>query len=413
MSTSIADWQRWLRARVPAYLMRDARGEPRPPDAVARGLARLAGSPRALERLAAAAVLTDPVEGAEELVLRALPRYLESPPATSALVLEEGKGMARGRVRWGRTLVGRARSGDPTWRATAHREPAVDTLPLEVARWWLEQVQAAAATLGLGDVAASGKLAGDRLGSRVPLLVEGARRLLAHAALRERASREPRPEEAVALAHSRHDATRRLGRAVVWQRRLLPTPAPDTLARSLERSSFAPLEPSRQLEVYALLVVIEALDRLLPGFARAGDLIAPEREAVATWWRGDTQLRVFFDQTPEQSAHAAALAHYLGQASRLRPDLRLELRRGERRAVLYVDAKHSHDPGYLAESHLKLLGYAADDPGARAAADTRAVLLCPGAVRGSPRARDPVVVVSASSCGAGGALDEVLARFLR
>ncbi|MDP2343757.1 MAG: hypothetical protein Q8O67_22555 [Deltaproteobacteria bacterium] len=131
-------------------------------------------------------------------------------------------------------------------------------------------------------------------------------------------------------------------------------------------------------------------------------------------WRNESdEVHIYFDQGAGRGSHFDVMKHYFGQGTSVRPDVRVVRRRsGGISMTLYVDAKNSVDPGYLAESHLKMLGYIADRPGVFAAGGARVVIACPGPVAGAPRVDDPVAFVDVAGCGLQGTLEHVLRTWL-
>jgi len=404
---SESSWEAWLAERFPRYLLREARGSARSPEHVARALERLSGTPGAWVTLAELGFLLDPAGETEAFVLNGVPAFLRRILPTTVRRIEESQGRIRGRTDWSRTLQLRRRTRDPSWFVGVVPERTFETPGAIVIRFLLEQIVRAISDLRPGDLSgASGWL---RSLSQMHLV---ATQCLQHAALREIPLRRPAESERLHCAQSHEPALRQAARVLGFYEELLPTPRGHALQRTVERFALAPTDEPRRFELFTLLAVLDALDGILPGWDRNDELVLPERKAVASWSKGASSVRVYYDQGTPPGTHADAIQHYLGDTASIRPDLRLVLTTAVDRRELYLDAKCSTDPSYLAQSHLKMLGYLADRPGVFLGPGPRVIITTPRAIKGSWRAGDPVAFLDPAGT-IGQPLVEMLGTWLK
>lgn len=371
-------WENWLGERFAGYLLYDASGATRDSAHVAQALERLSGTPGAWNRLAALGFLLDPVGETESFVTLGVPSWLRRVLPTTVRRIEESHGRMRGRTDWSRTLQLRMQTRDPTRFVGIVPERTFETPGAIVIRWLLEEILRAIAGFRSGDLAgATGWL---QPLSQMQLSVG---RALAHAALRDIPVRRPTPDERQHCAQSHDPVLRQAARAFGFWAELLPSPRGEALQRTVERFALAPADANRRFELFTLLVVIEALDRLLVGWKRVDDLVAPDRDSVASWTEGETRVRVLYDQGTPAGIHGDVMKHYLGLQASVRPDLRLLWESGGVVRELYLDAKNSMEPSYLNDSHLKMLAYIADRPDAFGGDGPKVILTTPRTVVGT------------------------------
>lgn len=395
-------WESWLSDRFAGYLLYDAAGAPRDPAHVARALERLSGTPGAWNRLAALGFLLDPVGETASFVTLGVPSWLRRVLPTTVRRTEESHGRVRGRTDWSRTLQLRMQTRDPTRFVGIVPERTFETPGAIVIRWLLEEILRAIAGFRSGDLAgARGWL------QSLSEMQSSASRALAHAALRDIPVRHPTPDERQQCAQSHDPVLRQAARVFGFWSELLPSPRGDALQRTVERFALAPADENKRFELFTLLAVVEALDRLFAGWKRVDDLVAPDRDSVASWTDGETSVRVAYDQGTPAGIHADAMKHYLGLQASARPDLRLIWERDGVERELYLDAKNSTVPRYMNDSHLKMLAYIADRPAVFDENGPKVIITTPHPVVGTWRPEDPVAFVDPEGC-VGGALEALL-----
>lgn len=214
-----------------------------------------------------------------------------------------------------------------------------------------------------------------------------------HSALRDLPGRRPEPSERV-IARAHHDSTvRHSARLLDAYDTLLPTPDGEHLRDALARFALVPLDADLRFQVFALIAIIECIDGIVAPARRVDRLVAADRDEVARWDGDGFTLLLRYDQAAAPGVHAELMRHYFGTSHPLRPDLRLELRRGSHTRELIADAKRSTSRSYLADAHHKMRGYLADRPDAFEGSLPKAVVLCPVASVGPPRPDDDVVFI--------------------
>lgn len=402
-------WETWLAEAFPAYLLHCAEGRSRPALAIARALRHLdAGD---LATLATIAFLLTPEHGVDDLVADVLPRYVRRVYPRTERIQQEVRGQVRGRVDWGRTLVLRQQTGDPTRAITTTQRRTFDTPELRLVRWLVARIHHAAATLSPGAYARDGTWV-----ARVRRIHRGAEELLRAAALRDLADRPLDLATLTTCTHSRDDAIRRAAEVARIYTRLHPPQDHDTLADLLRRYALIPIDEDTRFELFSALALIDAVDRCLPGATRRNALIRPKRQAITTWQIGQVTLRLFYNQAGRPGAYQRALRQAYDIEGSLRPDLRLEYRdaRGPKRRVeLLVDAKRSDSKSYLRAAYLKMHGYLADRPEVfDREVNPKAIVVSLRDLQRPPPAGEPVVFLDPPHSLLGGSLDALLTAWL-
>jgi hypothetical protein len=167
-----------------------------------------------------------------------------------------------------------------------------------------------------------------------------------------------------ACRRSPRAAVRLLAHAYARYRDLVEQPTVTALLEALRQRVLAPLDDDTLYEVWALLGATAALDgagwRL-----EAAELIG--RHATPFAYRspdGRATARLRFGHTPQhwrrQSRYRAVFERYSLAGATRRPDLIVDIREGQHRRYLLVEVKRTRDPGYIADSVYKVLGYLAD-----------------------------------------------------
>lgn len=401
-------WETWLRANFHAYLMRAARGESRPAEAVAAALARLTNTTGALTRLATLTFLLDPA--LTRLVCHDLRRFLGQVTPAVRRDEQESRGVARGRIAWARTLARRQQTRDPLLFVTSIARRSFDQPELRLLRWLLDRVLAGIETVRpLAKPGAEPTRWSATLGALHGAVQEAVR----HFALRDLPAAPPDPESRRVAGHSRHEFIRAVARALARHDRLLPLPHPAELARVLADHALAPSDPPRRFELYFLMTLAAAVDRVWPGASRRDALIDPDRKEVITWSLAGWTLVLRYDHKSPPGHYSRTLRRAFGLRGVLRPDLRLVLHSPERRTTdLYLDAKLSESDKYLRHSATRMLASLIDRPGAFVTPGPCGVLLTLRPTSNPPDLDSPLAFIAPHDCEAGGPLEHLLRRFM-
>lgn len=400
------DWKAWLQERFVGYLRYDAAGGPRDPEQVARALEQLTGTPGAWSKLAQLGFLLDPAGETERFVIESVPKWLGRIYPITDRRIEASRGRVRGKVDWPRTFRTRLQTQDPTWFVGSAPERTFKTPATIVVRWLLEQVLRAIGDLGPRDLSI------DRGWVRPLSKMHAATsEALRHAALRTTPVRRPEATERQHCAQSKEPTLHQAARLLSFHDELLPNPQGPALQRTVERFALAPTTEPRRFELFTLLAVLDALDSLLPGWKRIDELIHPGATWVASWKGPGGAVRVSYDKGTPAGVHADVMHHYLGAEASVRPDIRLEFETPTSRQELYLDAKCSPKPSYLVSSHLKMLSYIADRPGAFGPQGPKVIITTPLEITAAIRPGDSVVFLGPTGC-TGGRLAEALGMWL-
>lgn len=403
-------WETWLRQHFTAYLMKAAAGESRPEEAVAQALARLTGSPGALTRLAALGFLLDPA--LKRLVCDGLPRFLAQVTPTTRRDEHETRGLARGRIAWARTLARRQQTRDPLLFVTSVARRSFDHPELRLLRWLLDRVLAGIdsvrALVGLSAPRADTTRWTDTLG----VLHQAAHEALRHIALRDLPAVPPDHDARRVAAHSRHAFIRATVEALDRHDRLLPLPQPSELARVLSDHALAPTEAPRRFELFFLMTLAAAIDRIWPTATRIDSLIDPDRREVIVWKLPDWTLGLRYDHKSPPGYYSQTLRHAFDLRGVLRPDLRLTLQGPSKKIELYLDAKHSDSDRYIRYSATKMLASLIDRPGAFIDPGPRGVLLTLRLTANDPDLSSPLAFIDPTDGEPGGPLERLLHTWL-
>jgi hypothetical protein len=400
------EWESWLAEAFVAYLLRDADGQRRPPAEVERALARLSGQPDALVRLASLAFVLDPEARVEAWIRDEVPAFLRRIRVRSQALTTVRRNVVRGRIDWGRTIALRQATQDPTWIASRSLVRTFDTPELVTVRFVVDRIRAIAGAVLRAELAArSGWTAS------VAAIAALATAIESHSALQEVPVRRPDSAEC-AVARASHDpVVRAAARILDTHDELLPTPVSERLRDALSRFALVPLNEDVRFQVFAMLALIDCIDRLAGSAQRHDSILARDRDEVVRWDGSTFTLKLHYDQAAGSGIHADVMLHYFGRGQSLRPDLRLELTRDGITRELIVDAKRSTRASYLADAHHKMRGYIADRPGAFMNGKPKAIVVCPAVDVGSPRPADDVVFVGVDAGRAGHGLANALSRW--
>lgn len=406
--TTDSTWTSWLNERFPRFALRDAHGQRRPRDDVARVLARMHGRPGALSRLAGIAFLLDPETRTHPFVVDDVPALLRRVLPSSVRHREERRGAAQGRIDWARTLDVRRRTHDRTWFVSARARRTFNVPALRMVRWLLGQVLTISR-----DVVPGARTPGQSWVGRVAEMELAGGVALAHAALRDLDSTLPGEIEESACAHSADPVLRNAAQLYSRHSRLVRRRDDDALADAVARYSLVPCDEAKRFELFTLLATIDALSSVLGRPPDVDELVTHDRDDVASWCVDGGNLRVFYDHAAAGGRHCDVLNHYFGIRASLRPDVRVSVERAGRVKDLLIDAKFSHEVSYMSDAHHKMLGYIADRPHAFVDGGPKSVVMCPLAVDGAPRDDDDVVFLSPLALDWSDNLTALLARWIR
>ena len=169
-----------------------------------------------------------------------------------------------------------------------------------------------------------------------------------------------------ACRRSPRHAVRLLAQAYARYHGLIQRPLPAALLDALRQRVLIPLDDDALYELWALLGAATVLDDL--GYALQTAGLVGRHPAPFTYrapgGRGLVRLR--FGHTPahwrRDSRYRAVFERYGLAGATRQPDLIVEARQGQGRPPrhLLVEVKRTRDPGYIADSIYKVLGYLAD-----------------------------------------------------
>jgi len=403
-------WESWLRQNFAIYLMRMAAGEARPEAAVAHALARLTGSAGALTRLATLGFLLDPA--LHRLICAELPLFLGQITPITRRDEHESRGFARGRIAWARTLARRQQARDPLLFVTSIACRSFDSPDLLLLRWLLDRVLA-----GVDSVAALAGLSAphahaERWPDTLAALHCAALEAMRHIALRDLPAGPPDHDVRRAASSSRHEFMRAAARALERHDRLLPIPQMSELTGVLAAHALSPTEAPRRFEIYFLMTLAEAIDRIWPAATRRDSLIDPARKDVIVWSLADWSLGLRYDHKSPAGHYSKTLKRAFGLSGVLRPDLWLTLHGPDKTAELYLDAKHSNSDRYLKHSATRMLASLIDRAGVFLPLGPCGVLLSLRPTDNAPDLDSPLAYIDPSGCAKDGALEVLLRTWL-
>lgn len=167
----------------------------------------------------------------------------------------------------------------------------------------------------------------------------------------------------------------------------------------LQGNWLEPINDDNLFELYTLVVVLDVLAKECGmGEPDRYGLIRRDREAVATFRRGDVRADVYFDQSPVtftniRSEYTTILKDYPDlQGSARRPDITVRFTFGDgTQQYLMLEVKKSEDEKYGRDSVYKVLGYLRDFRELWAGVATefpKAVLVFPQSVARKPNANE-------------------------
>jgi len=134
----------------------------------------------------------------------------------------------------------------------------------------------------------------------------------------------------------------------------LDTADPSLIARTVAEGSLLPLSKDTQFEIAVAIKLIagvsEALEIAQPGkWKHERNVVVAGRRDIATLRRGDLAIQFFYNQAElDAGATDDGVQHYLAPKSRMRPDVTVRIRRGDKvLSALVVECKHTQNKDYL------------------------------------------------------------------
>jgi hypothetical protein len=190
----------------------------------------------------------------------------------------------------------------------------------------------------------------------------------------------------------------------------------ERLAAVLCAGALRPGDEAKRFEIAVLLSVLAGIERRLSAlgeYAVSRDLIAKDRKQVATFTRPNgASIGVFYDQAvlpPDGplGPRDRGVSHYLQSSGRLRPDITVCVRRGERAIYTVFEIKLSDDVSYAASGYAEAIVYR-HEYARYLTGWPKAVLVTSRATYGQPRREDDVVAVGWSELAGSPVLDAVV-----
>jgi len=325
-------------------------------------------------------VLGDEVE---RFVTVALPVLLSEIHPVAPPRLEAGRGAVRGSIAWSATMAARATTGgaDRALFVTLAARKGFATPETRLLIATLQALRVSCLALR-----PSGRDGGAMTEPAAPSAegedaVPWSARVARLAAVVDRALRDGRLratglETATAMTvragdldacrRSPRHAVRLLARAYARYHGLIRRPSRAALRDALRQRVLIPLDDDALYELWALLGAAAVLDELGYVLETAG--LVGRHPAPFTYRapRGRGLVRLRFGHTPahwrRDSRYRAIFERYGLTGATRRPDLIVEMRQGQSRPPhhLLVEVKRTRNPGYIADSIYKVLGYLAD-----------------------------------------------------
>jgi len=325
-------------------------------------------------------VLGDEVE---RFVTVALPILLAEIHPVAPPRLEAGRGAVRGSIAWSATVAARATTGGAN-RALFVTLAARKGFATPETRLLIATLQSLhASCLALRPSGRDGEVMAEpaapsvegadavRWSAKVARLAGAVDRALRDGRLRATgletaAAMTVRTGDLEACRRSPRHAVRLLARAYARYHGLIRRPSPAALRDALRQRVLIPLDDDALYELWALLGAATVLDEL--GYALQTANLVGRHSAPFTYRapRGRGLVRLRFGHTPahwrRDSRYRAIFERYGLAGATRRPDLIVEMRQGQGRQArhLLVEVKRTRNPGYIADSVYKVLGYLAD-----------------------------------------------------
>lgn len=300
---------------------------------------------------------------------KSLERLTAWPRPTNSIVRRVGDTAIRGCIDWGATVSARSRSGGgaPTTYASSAAQKHLDTPAMRLLLWILHQIERSSELLleASPGVALDPRRWEATVSARRSLALAGLERMrLASRGASEKTPPSPRRADVDACLRSTRHEVATLARACLDYWRLVEQRSPEALIEAVTERVLVPLSDDSLYEVWAFGVVARVLDTLglerdamgllgrtgVPFVYRKpdGGGVLLRYGAAPAQWRDRSQYKAIFDR------------YGLDGAMR-RPDIIVEVEReGGASSWLLIEVKRTRDPGYIADSVYKVLGYLAD-----------------------------------------------------
>jgi len=325
-------------------------------------------------------VLSDEVE---RFVTVALPVLLAEIHPIAPPRLEAGRGAVRGSIAWNATVAARATMGgaDRALFVTLAARKGFATPETRLLIATLQALRVSCLALrplgrdggGMAEPAAPSVKGEDAVPwsakvARLAAMVDRALRdgRLRATGLETAAAMTVRAGDLEACRRSPRHAVRLLAQAYTRYHGLIRRPSPAALHDALRQRVLIPLDDDALYELWALLGAAAVLDELGYVLETAG--LVGRHSAPFTYRapRSRGLVRLRFGHTPahwrRDSRYRAIFERYGLTGATRRPDLIVEMRQGQGRPPhhLLVEVKRTRNPGYIADSIYKVLGYLAD-----------------------------------------------------
>ena len=269
----------------------------------------------------------------------------------------------RGRVLWPETVMGRLSGSVPRGRyLVQHVEKSADIPENRLLKFFLVRILSAVKEMSWrGTGALPRRFAEIRdavavgLGNTYLQGVEQEHRISARMLATALRHRDPRYSRLAKLARD-FDYTVIRGK---WGQ----------IVELLRKGWLAPVSSEDLFELYALILVMQAIERELSfGEPSRYGLIQRGRTAVATYCHPVSGIvaEIFFDQVPSGIfGSSSEYLHIVGSHSGVtgqerRPDIIVRFRAGSAERRVLVEVKETEDPAYIRDSVYKVLGYLRD-----------------------------------------------------
>lgn len=392
------DWETYLRARFPGYLLPESAANALTADQASRFLESLTGRADCFDLLRAASFLAPRAEQLSKFVAGPLSDLLRGLPSRTQTSRREWQGGYHGRLHIGETLAMRL-EGRATSFVTMVQERRFDLPENVFLRAVCARLLALLVLVRKSDVLREGVGWGEALRGCEGTL----RRQMTSTALREVPERRTTVFDENAARAARHGGYHE---AVAWAVALaeLEDGDPAKIARVVAEGALLPLSDATRFELAVTMRLAEALGEELdaqdPGRWRCErGLIVAKRAELFAFVRSDgVAVRVFYNQEvlPSGAVYAGA-RHYLGNQGGLRPDVVVTFDKpGQPRNAVVIECKHSANPGYLLEGFHEAVLYRTEYA-EHLRGRLKAILVASSQIAGSSRADDDVVAADWST----------------
>lgn len=387
------NWETFVKAHFPGYLLPNSRVEPISADDAARFLERITGRQHELELLRAVSTLAPRINKLRVFVTELLPDLVRHLPSRTEVITRDWQGGFHGRLDIPRTLAHRA-MGDPVRFSTIARQRSFDLPENVLVRAVAERLLGVLVDLRQANVLEEDGWSIEARGCEGEL-----RRLLAATELRNVSLEQITPLHEQASRQAGHPAYHA---ALEWHTELrngLDADDPNTIAEVLAAGALIPLKDHKRFEMAVVIRLIQGIWAKLQHVDRGGwafyrCIVRKDRKEVASFEHPNgARVRLYYDQALlDAGACEDSARHYLAQNGRMRPDITVVVENGDVKRAVVVEIKHSDRSEYilggLHEAMLYRWEYAAHLRGW-----PKAILVASSHISGAPRKTDDVVAV--------------------